>query len=216
VLTDHFPLLGLQLNTPRLQLRLPDPDELAALAGVAATGIHDPELMPFTLAWTDQPPAERARSVVRAHWATLGAWTPHRWVLPLAVFHSGHIVGLQELKAFDFAVRREVSTFSWLGLEHHGQGIGTEMRAAVLHLAFAELGAQEAVSAAFVDNPASIAVSRKLGYAPDGVQRDMARGELRVSQRLRLTRTRWRSPVAVTVGGIEACREDFGVQVSAR
>src|SRR5262249_27431406 len=150
--------LGLRLSTPRLQLRLPDPDELAALAGLAAAGIHDPAQTPFTEPWTDQPPAELARSVVQAHWATLGAWTPQRWVLPLAVFHSGHIVGLQELKATDFAVRREVSTFSWLGREHHGQGIGTEMRAAVLHLAFAELGAQEAVSAAFVDNPASIAV----------------------------------------------------------
>jgi hypothetical protein len=50
------------------------------------------------------------------------------------------------------------------------------------------LGAQPAVSAAFVDNPAWIAVSRTLGYQSDAVQRDVARGELRDSQRFRLTR----------------------------
>jgi RimJ/RimL family protein N-acetyltransferase len=211
VLSDHFPLLGLQLSTPRLQLRLPDPDELAAQAELAAAGIHEPDQMPFTVAWTDRPPAEIARSVVLSHWATLGAWTTQRWVLPFAVFHSGQIVGLQELKAVDFVARREVSTFSWLGLAYHGQGIGTEMRAAVLHLAFAEMGAQDAVSAAFVDNPASIGVSRRLGYEPDGIQRDLARGELRVSQRLRLSRPRWNSPVAVTVDGFDACRAEFGL-----
>ncbi len=42
------------------------------------------------------------------------------------------------------------------------------MRAAVLLLAFDHLGARTARSEAFADNPASLRVSEKLGYAPDG------------------------------------------------
>lgn len=57
---------------------------------------------------------------------------------------------------------RQVSTASWLGLHHQRQGIGTEMRAAVLHLAFAGLGAVDALSGAFEDNPSSFSVSEKL------------------------------------------------------
>ncbi|MCW2861495.1 MAG: hypothetical protein JWP48_3203 [Actinoallomurus sp.] len=32
MLVDHFPLLGLRLTTPRLELRLPSPAQLATLA----------------------------------------------------------------------------------------------------------------------------------------------------------------------------------------
>jgi len=44
-------------------------------------------------------------------------------------------------------------------LAHQGQGIGREMREAILHLAFAGLGAQEALSGAFEDNVSSLATS---------------------------------------------------------
>ncbi|GAA0542002.1 hypothetical protein [Actinomadura livida] len=40
MLVDHFPLLGLRLSTPRLELRLPSSEELATLAELAAEGIH--------------------------------------------------------------------------------------------------------------------------------------------------------------------------------
>jgi RimJ/RimL family protein N-acetyltransferase len=176
VLSDHFPVLGLQLTTPRLQLRPPRADELAELADVAATGIHDPRVMPFTVPWTDEPPDKIARWVIQNYWTDLGSLRPCRWTLQFAVVLAGAVIGMQELRASDFAVRREVSTASWLARDHHGQGIGVEMRAAVLHLAFAELGAQEAVSEAFEDSTSSLAVSRKLGYQPDGIQRDLARG----------------------------------------
>lgn len=200
-------MVALRLTTPRLELRLPDREELAELAELAAAGVHDPAAMPFTLAWTDEPPAEVARSVVREHWQILGAVQPDDWALPFTVFQAGRVVGRQELKAHQFAARREVSTFSWLGRDHHGQGIGTEMRAAVVHLAFAGLGAEEAVSAAFADNPASLAVSRKLGYQPDGIQRDLARGRLSISHRFRLTAADWQANATIPVGieGLAPC-----------
>lgn len=62
-----------------------------------------------------------------------------------------------------------------LGQHYQGHGIGTEMRAAVLHLAFAGLNTESAVSGALVDKPASAGVSRKLGYQPNGTFRRWVR-----------------------------------------
>lgn len=50
------------------------------------------------------------------------------------------------------------------------RGLGTEMRSAILHLAFDGLDAREASSEAFADNEASNAVSRSLGYEPTGTR----------------------------------------------
>jgi RimJ/RimL family protein N-acetyltransferase len=212
VLTDLWPLLGLRVTTPRLELRLPDEAQLAALAGVAAEGIHPADQSPFLTSWTSLPPPERAREVVKYHWLRRGNWRADNWALTLAVLADGEVVGEQTLRAPDFGVLRCVETTSWLGTRHQGRGIGTEMRAAVLHLAFAGLGAAEAVSGAFTTNPASLAVSTKLGYRPDGLQRDMVRGGIATTQRLRLDRADWQqhARIPVTVTGLEPCLPLFG------
>jgi RimJ/RimL family protein N-acetyltransferase len=74
------------------------------------------------------------------------------------------------------------------------------MRAAVLQLAFAGLGAEYAISSAFIDNAASLAVSRKLGYADDGIEHRVRRGQP-ATARLRLDRRTWeathRTPVSI-------------------
>lgn len=212
MLIDHFPVLGLRLITPRLELRLPSDEELSALGDLAADGIHGPDEMPFLVPWTARPPAEVARSVIQRQWQHLAEWRPEEWSLDFAVFRDGVPVGRQNIRARDFAVTREVSTGSWVGRRHHGQGIGTEMRAAVLHLAFEGLAAEDAVSAAFPSNAASHAVSRKLGYLPDGIERLVVGGELVLDQRLRLTRDQWerRRSVPVTVEGLEPCLPMFG------
>lgn len=216
MLVDHFPLLGLRLTTPRLELRLPSPEELATLADVAADGIHTPDVMPFLVPWTDQQPAEVARSVIQHHWLRLGTWSPRDWSLNLTVFRAGEVVGLQRIGARDLGVSREVSTGSWLGRRYQRQGIGTEMRAAVLHLAFAGLGAEEAVSGAFENNPVSHAVSRKLGYRPDGINRHVIRGATVIEHRLRLTRAAWEChrAVSVTVDGLAPCLPMFGLDLT--
>ncbi len=213
MLIDHFPVVGLRLTTPRLELRLPDAEELAELADLAAAGIHDPAVMPFTEPWTDEPPAHRARTVIQGHWSTLGSLRPQRWTLPFAVLLAGRAVGTQNLRADGFAARREVSSSSWLARAYQGRGIGTEMRAAVLYLAFAGLGAEEAVSGAFADNPASLAVSTRLGYRPDGVDRDLARGSLAITRRFRLTRAAWQAhaTIPVTMAGLAPCLPLLGV-----
>jgi RimJ/RimL family protein N-acetyltransferase len=116
------------------------------------------------------------------------------------------------LRSNEFRVVREVTTSSWLGLPHHGHGLGTQARTAALALAFEHLGAEAALSEVFQDNSASQGVSRKLGYEPDGISRDARGDEVVVSDRLRLTRARWRSlPRAeVAVAGLDECRAWFG------
>lgn len=211
VLTDHWPLAALRLQTPRLELRPPEDEELAALADVAAQGIHLPDQRPFLTPWTHLPPPERALYVIQQHWLTRGQWQPEAWNLGLGVFHGGEPVGMVSLRGRDFPILREVKTSSWLGLDFHGQGFGTEARAALLHLAFAELGAVAALSEVFQDNAASQGVSRKLGYRQDGISRDVLDGGVVVSDRLRLTREDWEQSrqLPVTVTGLEPCRRFF-------
>lgn len=213
MLTDHWPLLGLRLSTPRLELRLPSDHELAELGELAAGGVHEPDRMPFLVPWTDLPPAARARSVVQHHWLRRGIWSPENWALNLVVFEAGHVVGLQTITAEDFAVLRQVSTASWLGTRFQRQGIGTEMRAAVLHLALAGLNALDAMSGALEDNPSSFTVSMKLGYELDGVERHVVRGQPAIMRRLRLTRARWEThrQVPVSITGLAPCRPMFGL-----
>ncbi|MFC9664152.1 GNAT family N-acetyltransferase [Nocardia sp. NPDC127606] len=214
MLTDHWPLFGLRLSTPRLELRLPSDAELAALADLAAEGVHDPDRMPFAVPWTDLPPRERARSVVQHHWLQLGNWSPDNWTLHLAVFEHGRVVGQQAIAARDYATLREVDTGSWIGLRHQGRGIGTEMRAAVLHLAFAGLEATDATSGAFADNSPSLRVSEKLGYEPDGIRRLTVRGKATVQRRVRLSRAKWESLQRTTVGidGLTPCLPLLGAE----
>jgi hypothetical protein len=104
--------------------------------------------------------------------------------------------------ARDFARLLEVGTGSWLGRAFHGRGYGTEMRAAVLDLAFEGLGAEYATSEAFEDNAASYAVSR-----------NVVRGTPKVGRRLRLDRAGWAAArrVPVQISGLQPCRPMFGL-----
>ena len=212
MITDHWPLFGLRLHTPRLELRVPDLADLAQLAEVAAAGVHDPGRQPFVVPWTDGTAEEVARSTLQFQWRMWGQWTPDNWSLHFVTVHDGQIIGTQALDARQFATLREVGTGSWLGRAHHGQGFGTEMRAAVLDLAFTGLGAQWAVSEAFADNAASYGVSRKLGYADDGIARHVVRGEAVVGRRLRLDRAGWAAArtVGVRIEGLTPCLPMFG------
>jgi RimJ/RimL family protein N-acetyltransferase len=115
--------------------------------------------------------------------------------------------------AQQFPVLKEVSTGSWLTASVQGRGIGREMRAAVLQLAFDGLGAEIARSAAFVDNPASRAVSRAIGYRENGRRREAPRGVPQEMIGYELTRQEWSErserfkPAKII--GLELCRHMF-------
>ncbi|GAA1671090.1 GNAT family protein [Glycomyces endophyticus] len=192
MLADHLPILRLRLRTDRLELRLPQhPDEIAALADTAAAGVHDPGFMPFSIPWTADGPAATARSVALWYHRAVGRWDAKDWGYPFFVFHDGDPIGVQVVAGKDFALTREVDSGSWIGRAHQGNGYGTEMRAAVLHLAFAGLGAETARSGSYDGNDASARVSRRLGYRPDGEEFHVVQDRRRHLNRWRLTRADW-------------------------
>lgn len=217
LLSSYWPVMGLRVRTPRLELRVPGDEELAALAGLAGRGVHDPAVQPFTVAWTDVDPGELPRRVLHWHWKCLADWTVDDWTLNLVVLLDGEVVGTQALAAKNFGVCAEVDTGSWLGLAHHGRGIGTEMRAAVLDLAFTGLGARSAVSGALADNAASYGVSAKLGYEPNGTEVHAVRGAPVTLRRLRLTRERWAAhrTVPVEITGLAESLPLFGISAAS-
>lgn len=90
-----WPLFDLKVRTPRLELRVPTDDDLLALLDVASAGVHDPEVMPFGVPWTDVPSPEFERSFLGFFWNARASWTTMSWRLPLAVVRDGLPIGLQ-------------------------------------------------------------------------------------------------------------------------
>lgn len=206
-----WPLFDLRVRTPRVELRPGTDEDLVALAHLAAEGVHDSSVMPFETPWTRGPNVER--SLLQWHWRQRAEWSPDAWRLGFVVTSGGQVVGAQDLVARHFAVTRAVRSGSWLGRRHQGRGLGKETRSAVLHFAFAGLGAEVAASAAFEDNAASIGVSRALGYEDDGFE-VLDRGGVAVrSLRFRLAREVWEKSRRddVTIEGLEPCLALFGL-----
>lgn len=194
-----WPLHQLVLTTPDLVLRGMTETDALDLAQVVPVDLeHDPALAHVS----------PAADVLQAYWRHNGHWSASDWVICFTVLHHGRPIGLQALEGKDFAVRRTVDTHSWLVADARGRGLGKQMRAAVLSLAFEHLRAAYAITEAWDDNAASLGVSRSLGYTDNGV--DVHPGP-RLMQRLVLPRTAWSSPVAVGVAGLPACLPLLGL-----
>lgn len=135
------------------------------------------------------------------------------WRLYFVVVVDGEPVGMQDVKATDFSDFGTVTTFSWLGPDARGRGLGKEMRQAVLHLAFDGLEAQAAASDAFVDNHASNRVSEALGYQRNGTDWATRRGEAAELYRWRLTREQWSRGRRedIDLVGVAECRPVLGL-----
>ncbi|HEV8180325.1 MAG TPA: GNAT family protein [Gaiellaceae bacterium] len=198
------------MRTPRLELRLPALEELDTLREVALVGVHPPELMPFTVPWTDDPELAGFRDY---HEMRRREWRPDAWHLELGVWLEGEPVGGQGMESENFAATRVVGTGSWLGQRFQGQGIGTEMRTAVLELAFRGLGAEAARSGAIDGNVASLRVSAKLGYRQVGRGKVSPRGVEVGHTDVELRREDWKPPFAVEIGGLGPCLPLFGLSL---
>ena len=196
-----WPLSGLRLVTPRLELRPTSEADVDELAGVISLDVEmDPEVPSF--ATGDDSAIHRTRLAL-AYWRAMGQWRADDWALLLTVRSRGDAVGVQVIEGRRFAVRRTVETASWLAAEQRGRGIGKEMRGAVLSLAFDILGAGVAETEALADNRASLGVSRALGYEPNGENVFDHDGVPETMLHLRLTRERWQDrrlnwPVEIT------------------
>ena len=212
-ITEVFPALGLRITAGPLELRGLVDDDLAELITLVGRGIHDPATMPFYFPWTDAPAAELPRNFVQYHWRTRAEFSPAKWELNLGVWRDGRLLGVQGVATENFLVTRTGETGSWLGREHQGQGVGTAMRQAICAFCFDHLDFAEITSGAFTDNPASLAVSSKVGYRDNGVRRLKRReGELALNRRLVLAPDDLvRGPHPLQVEGLDAFRRSIGL-----
>jgi RimJ/RimL family protein N-acetyltransferase len=211
-LIRDWPLFGLRVRTPRLEIRMPTDDDLPGLIDEIVAGVHDPSTMPFTLEWTDVPSPRRERESLQWWWRQRAEWTPAKWSFSGCVFLDGSPIGVQDIAASNFSALRSFETGSWIGMRHQGRGIGKEMRAAILHLGFVGLGAVEANSGAWHDNAPSLAVSRALGYERNGEAIALRRGRPELQIKLRLSRAAWEAVRRddIVIEGLERCLELFG------
>ena len=211
----YWPLFDLVVRTPRLTVRYLDDALAAELATLAAAGIHDAGAMPFAIPWTDVPSPELERNAFRFYWQSRAETTPASWNLNFAVLEDDEVVGSTSIIANSFPAVRAFETGSWLGRRFQGRGVGTEMRVASLHLGFLGFGASTATTGAFEDNQASLGVTRKLGYQPNGVALHERRGERARSQRFLMTRQYFLEHVRrddVEITGDAAVRDLLGIE----
>jgi RimJ/RimL family protein N-acetyltransferase len=211
-LETAWPLFGLRLRTEHLVLRMPTDDDVVELLEVAKAGIHPPDEMPFGVAWTSVEGPAFDRSFLQHYWRTRATFSPEAWFLNFMVELEGDPIGAQSIDAESFAIHRTVHTGSWLGRAYQGRGFGKEMRAAVLGFAFDGLDAEVAETSAFLDNVASNAVSRALGYEENGLGSLAPQDVARVTQRFRMTAEGWRSRPrpALAIEGLDGLRDLFG------
>ena len=211
--TDVYPPFGLTVVAGPLELRGLTDELLLELCAVAEAGIHDPEEMPFYVPWSTAPAGQLSRNTAAYHWGKRATFSPDDFCLDLAVLLDGRVIGAQGVAATNFPVTRTGETGSWLGREFQGRGLGTAMRRAFCELLFDHLGFEEITSAAFLDNPASLGVSRKVGYRPTVVNRLQRReGELALNQGLVLTpETFVRGGQPIEVTGAASVRSFIGL-----
>lgn len=212
VLSDLYPPLGLVLTAGSLRMTTVSDEDIPGLVELALDGIHEPDQMPFYFPWSTAPREDLGRNMAQFYWLARAEFSRANWTLNLAVRHEGELVGCQDLVAMDFRVTRTAESGSWLAARHHGRAIGTAMRQAVCAFAFDHLGATEVTSGAFLDNPASLAVSEKVGYQKNGLERRHRRtGELAHLQRLSLFGDYLVRGEELTVEGVETLQTLLGL-----
>ncbi len=207
---EVWPLHGLRLRTRDLELRVVREADLPVLASVLPP---DVDLDPSATRYPGLSEAASRRAILaQDYWRHLGTWSPDDWTLPLVVSCDGEVIGAQTLEGPNFREKRTVDSSSWLTVGARGRGFGTQMRSAILTLAFDPLGAWAAISSAVLSNVASLGVSRSLGYREVG-REPLGRGDA-VLALLRLERAQWLAgghTDGVEIEGLEPCLPFFGL-----
>jgi RimJ/RimL family protein N-acetyltransferase len=183
-MSDLWPPSGLVLRSRNLTLSTITDDDLPGLVDLALSGIHDPSWLPFLTPWTRTPPDQLPAVFAAYHWSERAAFAPDHVKVDLAVRLDGELVGTQGFDGGAYAITRSAETGSWLARRFQGRGTGTRMRQALCAFLFDHLGAAEITSNAWVDNAASLAVSRKVGYREGDLSRKVREGELVLDRRL--------------------------------
>ena len=205
-----WPLHGIRLHTADLDLTVMTEADLPTLWGLLP---DDLELNPHATTYAGlDVPANRRAVLAQGYWRALGMWSPDDWALPFVVRSAGAVVGAQWLEGPDWRSDRTVDSSSWLVAGARGRGLGRQMRAAVLALAFGPLGAESAISSAVVDNAPSLGVSRSLGY--HDTHRSVLEHSGQTLQHVRLDRATWDASGRsrhVVVEGVDPALPLFGL-----
>jgi len=207
-----LPLLGLRITAGPVELRGVTDDLIVPLAELASAGIHDPDLMPFYSPWSLTTAEQMPRSMGQFHWGQRAGFSVAKWGADLAVFYEGEIVGIQGIGTHDYLITRTAETGSWLSRRYQGKGIGTAMRQVICAFAIDCLDAEQITSAAYTDNPASLAVSRKCGYTENGCEFRTRMGKRATLQRIVLEPANLiRYEHELTVTGLSDFRRSIGL-----
>jgi RimJ/RimL family protein N-acetyltransferase len=209
-----WPLFGLAVRTSRLRLEYANDVHLQTLATFRHSRVLRPGQEPFEedSSFYLAPPNSTWKALT-GEWAARARTSPEWWHLSFAVIDQAEVVGQQNITGTNFLSLRTVNSFSFVSASHQGRGIGTEMRAAVLHLAFAGLGALRAESDAFADNAASLAISRSLGYRPNGTMLASRPSGPALMVRYLLERDEWEHSRRddIEIDGLERCLPLLGL-----
>jgi len=208
--------LNVRVATPRLELLGATDDLLESLAPLVAAGkaTADPPPWDDPSAFYEPDPETRVQQWLRAVWRSRGTVRPDAWRLNFVVVVDGEPVGQQDLTGNEFDAFGTVESTSWVSSDFRRRGIGSEMRSAILHLAFDGLGAAEAHSEGALDNAGSNAVSERLGYEPNGQAWATHQGKPVLGQRWLLDRETWKARRRddITMSGVAECRQALGIE----
>jgi len=165
VMSASYPSFAPTIATRRLLLRQPDDGDIADIVA----GIGDPAVARM-LARVSLP---YTRADARAFLATARVNARTRRAFNLSIVHDGRVIGgiaIESLPAWcEFGY--------WLARPAWGHGFATEAGRAALAYGFVVLALRLVRSGVFADNPASMRVQKKLGFAVTGrsTRRSLAR-----------------------------------------
>jgi len=150
-----------EVCTERLCLRLPFPEDAAALAGLMG-----PDISARLASW----PVQLAPDAAAARLGEARAAALAGLALPMVITRrdGGEIVGWISAARSEADRNRAVLTY-WLGDRFQGEGLMREAAPAALTAVFNNLGVSEVRAAVQLDNTASRAVLRGLGMRPLGL-----------------------------------------------
>jgi RimJ/RimL family protein N-acetyltransferase len=206
-----LPLLALRITAGPVELRGITDDLLGPIADLALD-IHDRDFMPFFGSWSLSSPRDMPRVVAQYYWGLRASFSPAKWSADFAVFYAGELVGVQGFATADYLILRTGETGSWLGRRFQGKGIGTAMRQVICAFLIDHADARHIASAAFADNPASLAVSRKTGYQDNGSEPFNRMGKPATLRRTVLEPANLiRYPHPLTVDGVGGFRQSIGL-----
>lgn len=211
--------LNVAVRTPLVELRAATDDHLEELAPLVAAGKATAEPPPWDdpSSFYETDPVLRVDRWMQAIWRGRGTVREDRWRLYFVAYVGDEPVGQQDLTGHDFNDFGMVESTSWVSADRRGEGLGGEMRAAILHLAFEGLEAREAHSEGAVDNAGSNIISERLGYQRNGVDWATHQGKPVLGQRWRLTREDWlpRRRRDIELAGVTECRRALGIEAPA-